>query len=297
MKPQISLLVCTIGRTSELKRLLVSLEAQTYRSFEIVLVDQNDDDRLDSILHEFQQRLPIIRLQSGRGLSHGRNIGLTKLRGAIIAFPDDDCEYPPNLLAQIITRFEELPDVAGLCGRHIDEDGQNVLARFDSRRGYISPINLWRRSSSATIFLRNTVVENVGLFDEQLGAGSGTPWGAAEESDYLCRALKMEYRLLYDPELVIPHPRPPIDNSPAARKRAGLYGRGMGFVLRKHNYPLWFTGYMVVRPTGGASVDLLRGRIGSARLRWHVARARAAGYGENRSANASPVQSDGQNGN
>jgi glycosyltransferase involved in cell wall biosynthesis len=290
VKPLVSLLICTLGRTSELGYLLDSLDAQTYRNFEVILVDQNHDDRLASLLQQFEKRLSIKHLRSLRGLSHGRNAGLSSVRGTIVAFPDDDCEYPPDLLARVVQTLDSSPTIAGLCGRTINSHGQDVVSKFDRDPGPISAINLWWRSTSATIFLRTAVTRDIGSFDERLGAGSGTPWGAGEEIDYLCRALKSGYKLIYDPELCVLHPSPPTDNSLAARQRASSYGRAMGFVLGNQSYPLWFAGYMILRPVGGAVLDILRCRLASARLRWRVARARATGYWQSRAASTNDVQ-------
>lgn len=290
MKPFFSLLICTLGRTSELTRMLTSLQAQTFRDFEIILVDQNDNDQLTPILSPFLASFPLLHLRSQRGLSHGRNVGLTHTNGAIIAFPDDDCEYPPTLLEQLADMFNRLHHIDGICGRHVDVHGLDVLARFDRDPGYISNLNVWRRSSSATIFLRNAVTNNVGPFDERLGVGSGTPWGAGEETDYLCRAMEMGHQLLYDPKLCVLHPRPPVDNSPAGRLRASFYSRGMGFVLGKHRYPPWFSAYMMARPLGGALADVVRWRFDSAILRLRVAHSRATGYME-----SLPARSEAQN--
>src|SRR4029077_9217463 len=66
--PTIDLLVSTIGRTSDLGRLLDSLEAQTYRSFRVVVVDQNDDDRIESVVAPHERTLSILRLRSRPGL-------------------------------------------------------------------------------------------------------------------------------------------------------------------------------------------------------------------------------------
>ena len=48
----VSLVVATRWRTLELKRLLGSLLAQTYKTFEVIVADQNEDDRLASLLQE-----------------------------------------------------------------------------------------------------------------------------------------------------------------------------------------------------------------------------------------------------
>jgi glycosyltransferase involved in cell wall biosynthesis len=290
MKPSVSLITCTLGRTAEFESLLASLCAQTYRDFEVIIVDQNDDERITPLIQSYKAHLSMSHLRSRRGLSLGRNIGLANVKGDIVAFPDDDCEYPADLLATVVNRFHSSPVVAGICGRLVDPAGRDVLTRWEHSAGYISMINVWRRSSAATIFLRTSVANDIGSFDERLGVGAETPWGAAEETDYLCRAIEAGYSLFYDPELLILHPSPATDKSPTARERASFYGRGMGFVLRKHEYPLWFTSYMIMRPAGGALLDILKLRFASAALRWRLACARANGYREFNLASIDSIQ-------
>ena len=66
MKPRhVSLIVATRWRTEELKRLLDSLLVQTYQVFEVIIVDQNEDDRLVSLVLQFAGRLTIRHVRSG----------------------------------------------------------------------------------------------------------------------------------------------------------------------------------------------------------------------------------------
>ena len=51
----ISLIVATKDRVAELGRLLGSLENQVYREFEVIIVDQNPDDRLEAVLREVEE--------------------------------------------------------------------------------------------------------------------------------------------------------------------------------------------------------------------------------------------------
>ena len=96
-----SLVLATVGRTEELNRFFASLDYATHRNFEVILVDQNPDDRLNSVLDHYDGRFPALHLRSERGLSRARNVGLRRVTGDVVAFPDDDCWYPPNLLNQV----------------------------------------------------------------------------------------------------------------------------------------------------------------------------------------------------
>jgi len=45
-----TLIMATVDRVNEINSFLESLKEQTYRNFELIIADQNDDDRLDSII-------------------------------------------------------------------------------------------------------------------------------------------------------------------------------------------------------------------------------------------------------
>ena len=98
----IKLVVCTVGRASELERLLVSLDHQTCQDFEVLVVDQNADNRLDQILR-LHPNLRIAHLQSEPGLSRARNVALSHvaaalLRVLIVDEPGADLAEHANLL-------------------------------------------------------------------------------------------------------------------------------------------------------------------------------------------------------
>ena len=67
-----SLILCTRGRTEELKRFFVSIVNQVGDiRREIIVVDQNTDERLAPIIQDFEDRLRIKHIRSGIGLSLG----------------------------------------------------------------------------------------------------------------------------------------------------------------------------------------------------------------------------------
>src|SRR5213083_2284679 len=107
------LVVATVDRVEELDRLLTSLDEQTHRDFRVLLADQNDDDRLTAVTTAHPS-LQVERIPAPRGLSRARNAALPKVRAEAVAFPDDDCVYPPDLLQRVAQR---LADVDGVTGR------------------------------------------------------------------------------------------------------------------------------------------------------------------------------------
>ena len=98
------LVVATVDRTEPLGALLDSLEAQTHRAFRLVVVDQNADDRVEALLAAHPE-LDVLHLRAIRGLSRARNVALSSLSADLVAFPDDDCAYAPDLLERVASRF------------------------------------------------------------------------------------------------------------------------------------------------------------------------------------------------
>lgn len=273
----IDIVVATRGRTDELGRLLDSLDAQAVPQVRAIVVDQNEDDRLAAILHRSRGRLSVVRLRSEPGLSRARNVALAHLSGEIVAFADDDCWYADDLLERVAAKLHTQGS-DGITVKSIDELGAPSNARWDEDAGTIDRGNVWRRAISYTIFLKRSVVETVGAFDDELGVGAGTDFGSGEETDYVLRALDHGFTIWYEPTLAVFHPQSRRRYDEATIASGRRYGMGMGRVLRKHGYPIWTAGYHSWRAAGGALLALLRGNVNEARFHWAVAVGRMRGW-------------------
>jgi glycosyltransferase involved in cell wall biosynthesis len=269
------LVVATVDRTDELGALLGSLERQSHGAFRVLVVDQNEDDRLASVL-ECHPALDVVRVRSSRGLSRARNAALPQLTADAVGFPDDDCIYPAVLLERIARLLAARPQLDGVTGRLVDASGA-VSSSWEQAGAVLTEGNLWNRAASGTTFLRRRVVERVGLFDERLGLGAPTHWPSGEEIDYLVRAVRTGARIEYDPELTVIHEEQPA-GSDVMTAIGARDGGSVGYILRKHRYPPATVARMLVRPAGGAFLSLAQGD--RARARFHAAtlRGRIAGY-------------------
>ena len=250
--PTFDLVVATVDRVEPLGRLLASLERQTHRAFRVLLVDQNEDDRLDPVLAAHGE-LDLVRLRSPRGLSRARNEALPRLEADVVAFPDDDCEYPDDLLERVAARLAGLD---GLTVRSESRGGRSSPS-WAADAGPVTRDNVWNRGISYGIFLRRELVERVGRFDESLGLGAGTPWSSGEEIDFLIRAVDAGGRIEYDPAIVVWHEEKDFDAA-SLRAVGRRDGASVGYLLRRHGYGLGTKARMLVRPAGGALLALAR---------------------------------------
>ncbi|MEQ8966826.1 MAG: glycosyltransferase [Azospirillaceae bacterium] len=277
--PRLSLVTCTLGRTEPLARLLRSLAAQPAGAFEFVLVDQNPPGFLDGVIAEADAGLPLTRITSPRGLSVGRNAGLSRARGALIGFPDDDCWYDPGTVEAVLALFDDLPDTGVLIGRTLDAGGAESVTRAPPADRRITAETALEAGNSNALFLRRAAVERVGGFDERLGVGAGTPFGSGEETDILLRALAAGFRADYRRDLVVRHDQPAATVSRVeAARRIGPYARGTGALLRKHGLGARTGVQLIARTALGTLKRALRGEPPAFREKTAYIAGLVAGY-------------------
>ena len=273
--PKFDLVVATVDRSAALNRLLASLKRQTYRSFRVLVADQNEDDRVEDVLRSHGS-LDIVHVRAARGLSRGRNAALVDIDADVVAFPDDDCVYADDLLERVARRFAANSSLDGLTGREADDQGKSPPS-WARDAATLTRENLWNRAISFTLFLRRPLVARVGRFDERLGLGAETRWSSGEEIDYLVRALDAGARIDYDPGLIVTHASK--KTAPDSLRALGARdGASIGYILRKHGYPSRTVVRMLIRPLGGACVALARRDRAGAGFHLATLRGRLHGY-------------------
>lgn len=128
----------------------------------------------------------VLRIASG-GISVVRNLGLSYLNrmnpdeNDVVSFPDDDCRYPPGLVAKIISEFQSTGAelIVGSYGEHEVRDEESMPLGVEDAA---------YRSSSVALFVRWSLVRKIGGFNESLGVGSGV-FSYGEDNDFALRAF------------------------------------------------------------------------------------------------------------
>jgi glycosyltransferase involved in cell wall biosynthesis len=259
-----SLVISTKGRARELDTLFRSLSAQTYSAFEIILVDQNAEPLPDPDGSTAGRwRYTHLHCPTDAGLSRGRNVGWRVAVGEFVLFPDDDCWYAPEFLSQAKQMLSER-EVDVLTGRATDEMGRSINGRFERSPQFVQRRSVWTTQIEWIAFFRVSLLRRLNGYDEQIGVGASSPWQACEGQDIVLRALKLGAVCLYRPDLTGHHPEIDVAHPDSAgiRKARG-YGRGMGYVLRLHNFNWAERLYWVCRPLARAlGLAVLRRRRG-----------------------------------
>ncbi len=234
----ISLILATVGRTETLHRLVDSLAAQTLHGFELIVVDQNSDDRLQPVLQRARSLGLTLRhlRHSPPNLALARNTGIAAAGGRWLGFPDDDCWYEPHTLERMLLRTLRRDRPQGIVGHWVEQDPAHppgALSWERSSRFRDLPV------SSISLFFSRELLQQVGGFDGRLGVGQW--FGAGEETDIVLRALRCGALIAYEPEVRVHHrAEPPARAMSAAMRRAvQLRARGAGALYAKHRLPAW----------------------------------------------------------
>lgn len=276
--PEFSLIISTLGPADRLRQCLASIMEQSYSSFEVIVVDQNATDHVRKIVAEFRETGKVHHTRSQVGLSKGRNAGLALARGRIVAFPDDDCEYPVTVLADVKAWFLSDDDLSGICIRCCDRDGRDSAGRSARKKGLVTKSNVWGRGVSVGIFLKAEVTKEIGGFNEDLGLGSKTPYQSGEETDLLLRLISRGCKIHYEPSLRVLHPRMSSKITSDDINMTYNYALGAGRVLRRHKYNKFVVAWHCLRPILGAFAAIASGKLNLAQLRYRRAIGRFDGW-------------------
>jgi glycosyltransferase involved in cell wall biosynthesis len=218
--------MATLSRKEEVAFFLDSLLKQTYKNFELIIIDQNQDNRIYDLYSQYKDIIEIKYFKSEKkGLSLSRNAGLNNCNGDVIAFPDDDCEYSADTLERIFRFFIDNPHYIFYTCNTKDKNTQRTILKSFQANKEISLFNMMHTGISFTIFVRTAAIKQF-QFDEQLGVGA--KYGSGEESDLLLYLLKNNSKGLYNANVYIYHPYK-VDNV----TRALPYGKGFGALYKK----------------------------------------------------------------
>jgi glycosyltransferase involved in cell wall biosynthesis len=176
MPPTVSINLCCYNSEKFLEETLQSIFAQTYKDWELVIVNDGSTDFTESIIKAYINRdYPIIyHYQENHGLGYSRNKALGLSSGEFIALLDHDDLWLPNKLEKQVELLDSKPDVAlAYSDAYLIDSKGKILCRI-SDKTYLPHGNVLTHLSinpfivCSTVLLRKRVLEEVGLFDTQL---------------------------------------------------------------------------------------------------------------------------------
>jgi glycosyltransferase involved in cell wall biosynthesis len=179
MNPKVSVIIPTYNRAKILPRTIESVLNQTFKDFELIIVDDGSTDNTKQTVGEFQKRDSRVKYiwQENFGAPAGpKNTGIKNAKGKYIAFLDDDDEWLPEKLERQIKLFSNSSGNLGFVGCNIlvvEEKTKKIIKKL-KMPSYPKEIFLKKLLegnfifTSSSILIKREVLNKVGLFDTNL---------------------------------------------------------------------------------------------------------------------------------
>ncbi|OUR98685.1 hypothetical protein A9Q84_04535 [Halobacteriovorax marinus] len=218
---KVTVVIPTFKRSDYLERLLISIDKQTFKDFEVIVVDDHspNQDEYEIVIEKFQnkfKKFTYLTNEKNSGAPHSRNRGINLALGDLIALVDDDDEWFPTKLEKQVKRFAEFGEELGIVYTwadvvnsdkvKIDENREIVIG--DGRSSIINRCFI----CSPSVMLRKSVLINSGLFDESFpSCQDWDMWTRVLFNGYKCSVIEEPLVYYYK------HDGPSIGTSPRAK--------------------------------------------------------------------------------
>lgn len=235
-----SVIIATLNRIEEPLSMLDSLVMQNYKDFEVILVDQNNEIKLEDHLKKYYDFFSFKHIKTKlKGASNARNTGIKNSSGEILTFPDDDCEFHKCFLEEINEYFNNT-EIDGILTTSRDKyDGKAISILMSSKPQKITKKNVLKTVVEFAIIIKAKKLEGI-LFDPKMGVGSPmSPYWSDEGPDFIVRLIERGIDFYYCPQFYMFHPNPIKVYNEKTALRSYRYGKGRGYFLKKHNFGLF----------------------------------------------------------
>ncbi len=213
--PIATAVVCTRDRPEDLQRCLEAFMRLPDDGQEYLVIDNCP---ASDVTQELVKNYPKVRYvrEDVPGSSAARNRALREAKHEFVAFTDDDAAPDPNWLRSLLQNFSD-PRVMCVTGLvmplELETEAQEWFERYSPHgRGFgrvvfdganRNPLIVAPVGVSASMALRKSAIDFIGVFDEDLGAGRPTVGG--EDCELFARILRSGYRIVYEPRALSWH--------------------------------------------------------------------------------------------
>jgi len=166
--PKVSVVIPTFNRAHLIQDALESVFAQTYKDYEVVVVDDGSTDNTREVLKPYLHRIRYV-WQENQGVAAARNRGIFLAKGAYITFLDSDDKWVPEKLKRQVDYLETHPSVSLVYGQMISysvnrPDEKKMLPQRIVR-SFKELIKESDQIPTSTVMVRKRCLEAVGGFN------------------------------------------------------------------------------------------------------------------------------------
>jgi glycosyltransferase involved in cell wall biosynthesis len=201
MMAKVSINLCCYNSEKYLRETLDSIMNQTYKDWELVIINDGSTDSTESIINEYiKQGYPIIYYyQENHGLGYSRNKAIEFSRGEYIAFIDHDDVWLQGKLEKQVAILKNKPSIDFLYTNYftIKNNRKDLYLKDKQPEGFVfEQFILFYPVGILTVMVRKSILDTLGLFfDENLRY--------AEDYDLFIRLLMKSQAAYIDEALAI----------------------------------------------------------------------------------------------
>lgn len=196
MDPRVSVIVPCYNTAGMVADTLDSIFAQTYRDFEVIVINDGSPDtvELEKVLAPYRPDIRYIVKENG-GLASARNAGIAIARGELVAFIDSDDLWVPEYLAFQVAQLDANPDADIVYPNTVyfgeGENGTRLGRPMSAPMPEVTFTRLVTEECAVVVacLARKAAVVRAGLFDEQLRR--------CEDFDLWLRCVKSGAHIIY----------------------------------------------------------------------------------------------------
>ena len=171
--PLVSVVIPTFNQAAMLVEAIESVLAQTYRNFEIIVIDDGStDDTATKLAPYIDRKLIRYFFQQNKRQAAAKNLGISEAHGTLIAFLDHDDLWTPDKLARQVPLFANERVGIVYCGaKETDLQGTTLWEKGIEKycRGEIFERLLFDHFiTNSSVVVRKACLDHVGLFREDL---------------------------------------------------------------------------------------------------------------------------------
>lgn len=180
MNHRVSVIIPAYNQARFVSEAIESALAQTYSSYEVIVVNDGSTDNTAEILAAFaaDPRVRIVHRSNG-GVASARNAGAAMASGTLLAFLDADDIWLPQKLEMQVARFVQNPSLGLVhCGvTEIDDTGAALRERTDGLEGNVAlDLVLFERpvilGGGSGAMIPSNVFTEIGRFDERMSTSA-----------------------------------------------------------------------------------------------------------------------------
>lgn len=165
--PRVSVVIPSYNHKPYIGLLIESIYRQSYKDFELIVLDDGSKDGSPEYLKELQSKFNFrLVLKPNEGLCATLNQGLSLARGEFIVNIGSDDIFPDDRLNEQVGFMDSHPDVdvAAGCMHLIDENGKKCGDKIPAKSGFISFDDMLttNRVFAPTVIIRRSVFEKYG---------------------------------------------------------------------------------------------------------------------------------------